>query len=62
MRLGLAKDDYIRTQIISKKISKKFFEEAGTEVLPLEPYFFFYQFTPIQGTEALLLSIHASSG
>ena len=25
MRLGLARKDYIRTQIISKKISKKFF-------------------------------------
>ena len=32
MRLCLAKKDYIRTQIISKKISTKFFEDAGTTV------------------------------
>lgn len=32
MRLCLAKKDYIRTQIISKKISTKFFEEADTVV------------------------------
>lgn len=29
MRLCLAKQDYIRTQIISKKINTKFFEEEG---------------------------------
>jgi len=32
MRLCLAKKDYIRTQIISKKITTKFFDEPGTEV------------------------------
>lgn len=32
MRLCLAKKDYIRTQIISKKVSNKFFEEQGTMV------------------------------
>lgn len=38
MRLGLAKKDFIRTQIISKKISKRFFEEANTEELKLSFY------------------------
>lgn len=32
MRLCLEIKDYIRTQIISKKISTKFFEEENTEV------------------------------
>ncbi len=32
LRLCLAKKDYIRTQIISKKISTKFFEEKDTDV------------------------------
>ena len=32
MRLCLAKKDYIRTQIISKKINTKFFDEEGTQV------------------------------
>ena len=32
MRLCLAKKDYIRTQIISKKISSKFFDEKDTDV------------------------------
>lgn len=32
MRLCLAKKDYIRTQIISKKISTKFFDEKDTDV------------------------------
>ena len=32
MRLCLAKKDYIRTQIISKKINTKYFEDAGTTV------------------------------
>lgn len=32
MRLCLAKKDYIRTQIISKKINIKFFEDEGTQV------------------------------
>lgn len=35
MRLCLAKKDYIRTQIISKKVSNKFFEEQGTMVWSL---------------------------
>jgi len=33
MRLCLAKKDYIRTQIISKKISIKFFEDDKEQVL-----------------------------
>ena len=32
MRLCLAKKDYIRTQIISKKISVKFFESNAEQV------------------------------
>jgi hypothetical protein len=32
MRLGLARKDYIRTQIISKKISTRFFEDPTTDV------------------------------
>lgn len=32
MRLCLAKKDYIRTQIISKKINTKYFEEDNTNV------------------------------
>nr|CAG4648615.1 EOG090X04UV [Polyphemus pediculus] len=38
MRLCLAKKDYIRTQIISKKISVKFFEEKDTHDLKLKFY------------------------
>ena len=32
MRLCIAKKDFIRTQIISKKINTKFFEDASTTV------------------------------
>ncbi|CAG9773861.1 unnamed protein product [Ceutorhynchus assimilis] len=38
MRLCLAKQDYIRTQIISKKINTKFFEDDGTQDLKLKYY------------------------
>lgn len=38
MRLCLAKKDYIRTQILSRKISPKFFQEEGTEDLKLKFY------------------------
>ncbi|KAL7058620.1 hypothetical protein AAHC03_013156 [Spirometra sp. Aus1] len=38
MRLCLAKRDFIRTQILSKKISPKFFQEEGTEDLKLKFY------------------------
>ncbi|KAK5641305.1 hypothetical protein RI129_009852 [Pyrocoelia pectoralis] len=38
MRLCLAKQDYIRTQIIAKKINTKFFEEEGTQDLKLKYY------------------------
>lgn len=38
MRLCLAKQDYIRTQIISKKINVKFFEDEGTQDLKLKYY------------------------
>ncbi|XP_046660842.1 26S proteasome non-ATPase regulatory subunit 12 [Homalodisca vitripennis] len=38
MRLCLAKKDYIRTQIISKKINTKFFEDESTSDLKLKYY------------------------
>ncbi|CAG9857042.1 unnamed protein product [Phyllotreta striolata] len=38
MRLCLAKQDYIRTQIISKKINTKFFDEESTSDLKLKYY------------------------
>jgi len=38
MRLCLAKKDYIRTQIIAKKINPKFFEEPDTQDLKLKFY------------------------
>jgi 26S proteasome regulatory subunit N5 len=38
MRLCLAKKDYIRTQIISKKINTKFFNDDGTQDLKLKYY------------------------
>lgn len=38
MRLCLARKDYIRTQIISKKINTKFFEDENTEELKLKYY------------------------
>lgn len=38
IRLGLAKKDYIRTQIISKKISPKFFSDEAHEDLKLKYY------------------------
>ncbi|KAJ8036924.1 26S proteasome non-ATPase regulatory subunit 12 [Holothuria leucospilota] len=40
MRLCLAKKDYIRTQIISKKISLKFFESTAEEVQALKLRFY----------------------
>ena len=36
MRLCLAKDDFIRAQIISKKISPKFFKDESTHDLKLK--------------------------
>ncbi|XP_017786235.1 PREDICTED: 26S proteasome non-ATPase regulatory subunit 12 [Nicrophorus vespilloides] len=38
MRLCLAKEDYIRTQIISKKINTKFFDDESTQDLKLKYY------------------------
>ncbi|KAI7807403.1 26S proteasome non-ATPase regulatory subunit 12 [Triplophysa rosa] len=38
MRLCIAVKDYIRTQIISKKINTKFFQDEGTEELKLKYY------------------------
>lgn len=36
MRLCLAKKDYIRTQIISKKINTKFFDDDKSEIQELK--------------------------
>lgn len=36
MRLCLAKKDYVRTQIISKKINTKFFDENKAEIQQLK--------------------------
>lgn len=38
IRLGLAKKDYIRTQIVSKKIQVKFFEDTAHQDLKLKYY------------------------
>jgi 26S proteasome regulatory subunit N5 len=38
MRLCLATKDYIRTQIISKKISTRFFEDGKNDELKLKFY------------------------
>nr|CAD7263352.1 unnamed protein product [Timema shepardi] len=38
MRLCLAKKDYVRTQIISKKVNTKFFDDEGTQELKLKYY------------------------
>lgn len=38
MRLCLAKKDYVRTQIISKKINTKFFEDEEASELKLKYY------------------------
>ncbi|XP_045214361.1 26S proteasome non-ATPase regulatory subunit 12-like [Mercenaria mercenaria] len=38
MRLCIAKKDYIRTQIISKKINTRFFDDPGTTELKLKYY------------------------
>merc|ERR1740137_409862 len=38
MRLCLAKKDYIRTQIISKKVNTKYFDEKDTDELKLKFY------------------------
>lgn len=38
MRLCLGKKDYIRTQIISKKINTKFFEDESAQDLKLKYY------------------------
>lgn len=42
MRLCLAKKDYIRTQIISKKISIKFFEGDDEEIQVKELTYLFF--------------------
>lgn len=42
MRLGLAKKDYIRTQIISKKISIKFFTSSSeSDIVQVSPAYMY---------------------
>jgi hypothetical protein len=45
MRLCLAKKDYIRCQIISKKVSTKFFDDPATVVSVLLSFSSFLLFT-----------------
>ena len=59
MRLGLAKKDFIRTQIISKKINKKFFEEANTEACLMRCHIF-PALTQLIGAEAGVLQLHSA--
>jgi len=40
MRLCLAKKDFVRTQIISKKINTKYFEEVNVHVSYLDIHFY----------------------
>lgn len=44
MRLCLAIKDYVRTQIISKKISTKFFEDVTAQVIRNIFMYFLYLF------------------
>lgn len=53
MRLCLAKKDYIRTQIISKKISPKFFENNQEQVCTQSSFLFVF-FARVQVSLALL--------
>jgi len=47
MRLCLAKKDFVRTQIISKKISTKYFADESTQVREFRSLIFvFYYFHP----------------
>uniref|UniRef100_A0A0R3TIF8 PCI domain-containing protein n=1 Tax=Rodentolepis nana TaxID=102285 RepID=A0A0R3TIF8_RODNA len=57
MRLCLAKKDYIRTQILSRKISSQFFKEEGTEDLKLKYYRQMIE-VDIQQDEYLAISKH----
>ncbi|XP_018319022.1 26S proteasome non-ATPase regulatory subunit 12 [Agrilus planipennis] len=50
MRLCLAKQDYIRTQIISKKINTKFFDDEGTQDLKLKYYRLMMQLDQHEGS------------
>ncbi|XP_078457602.1 26S proteasome non-ATPase regulatory subunit 12 [Lampetra fluviatilis] len=50
MRLCLAVKDYIRTQIISKKINTKFFQEENTEELKLKYYDLMIQLDQHEGS------------
>jgi 26S proteasome regulatory subunit N5 len=50
MRLCLATKDYIRTQIISKKISIKFFENSDNQQLKLKFYEYMIEMDQHEGT------------
>lgn len=47
MRLCLAKKDYIRTQIISKKINTKFFDDDKLEIQQLKLKYYKYEYIVI---------------
>lgn len=50
MRLCLATQDYIRTQIISKKISTRFFEDPKNQALKLKYYEYMIELNQHEGT------------
>ncbi|TPP66385.1 26S proteasome non-ATPase regulatory subunit [Fasciola gigantica] len=57
IRLGLAKKDYIRTQIISRKISPKFFADGAHEELKLKYYHLMIELN-LQDDQYLNISKH----
>lgn len=57
IRLGLAKKDYIRTQIISRKISPKFFTDGAHEDLKLKYYHLMIELN-LQDDQYLNISKH----
>lgn len=57
MRLGLAKKDYIRTQIISKKISIKFFSSAESDIVQVSHvYMYLYMYRHVE-----IYNVHGTS-
>lgn len=50
MRLCLATKDYIRTQIISKKINTRFFENSDHQELKLKYYEYMIELDQHEGT------------
>jgi len=54
MRLCLAKKDYVRTQIISKKVTTKFFEDADSHELKLKYYSLMIELDQHEGSYLLI--------